>query len=273
MRIMARSARQLDLDLRETPRWGGRRAGAGRECGPSPRHAHRTRRPLASRFPCHATLKVKRGLPSLRSGRLVRELESSFAAACERGAFRLVHYSIQNDHLHAIVEATNASDLASGRPPGCGARRPLPPARASNSPGGTERARLRTAQRAAASGEAGACTAARGAARPRLVREVLLRMESKIPSGLFSASPACLATAHVAAQHRLAPSRARLARGGAGRAGELELRSRRAPRPSDMLVVVVLGEARVRPAHRFRYTVPNRSDVAEWASEFIVCAR
>jgi len=114
MRIMARSARQLDLDLRETPRWGGRRAGAGRKCGPNSRDPHRARAPLAARFPCHVTLKVRRGLPSMRSGRLVRELEHSFAAASERGRFRLVHYSIQNDHLHALVEATSQRDLASG---------------------------------------------------------------------------------------------------------------------------------------------------------------
>ena len=111
---MARRARQLDLDLRETPRWGGRRAGAGRKCGPSPRHQHRSRAPLAPRCPCHVTLKVRSGLPSLRTVRLVRELERSFAAACERGRFRLVHYSIQNDHVHAIVEATSARNLASG---------------------------------------------------------------------------------------------------------------------------------------------------------------
>jgi hypothetical protein len=59
-------------------------------------------------------LKVRRGIPSLRSGRLVRELERSFAAASDRGRFRLVQYSIQHDHLHAIVEATSARDLASG---------------------------------------------------------------------------------------------------------------------------------------------------------------
>jgi REP-associated tyrosine transposase len=111
---MARRARQLDLDLRETARWGGRRAGAGRKCGPSPRHEHRARAPLAARFPCHVTLKVRRGLPSLRTVRIVRELERSFAAACQRGRFRLVHYSIQSDHLHAIVEATSQRDLASG---------------------------------------------------------------------------------------------------------------------------------------------------------------
>ena len=111
---MARRVRQLDLDLRDAPRWGGRRAGAGRKCGPSPRHDHRARAPLAARFPCHVTLKVRRGLPSLRSVKLVRELERSFAAACDRGRFRVVHYSVQNDHLHAIVEATSQRDLASG---------------------------------------------------------------------------------------------------------------------------------------------------------------
>jgi REP element-mobilizing transposase RayT len=111
---MARRVRQLDLDLRELPRWGGRRAGAGRKCGPSPRHDHRARAALARCHPCHVTLKVRRGLPSLRSVRLVRELERSFAAACDRGRFRLVQYSIQSDHLHAIVEATSARDLACG---------------------------------------------------------------------------------------------------------------------------------------------------------------
>ena len=111
---MSRRTRQLDLDLRERARWGGRHAGAGRKPGPNARHAHRPRLPLAARFPCHITLKVRRGLPSLRTVRLVRELERSFAAACDRGRFRLVQYSIQNDHFHAIVEATNERDLASG---------------------------------------------------------------------------------------------------------------------------------------------------------------
>ena len=111
---MGRRVRQLEFDLRERARWGGRRAGAGRKCGPSPRHDHRARASLARCHPCHVTLKVRRGLPSLRSARLVQELERSFAAACERGCFRLIHYSIQNDHVHAIVEATSEHDLASG---------------------------------------------------------------------------------------------------------------------------------------------------------------
>jgi REP element-mobilizing transposase RayT len=46
--------------------------------------------------------------------KLVREMERSFAAACERGRFRVAHYSIQNDHAHLIVEATSNQALASG---------------------------------------------------------------------------------------------------------------------------------------------------------------
>jgi REP element-mobilizing transposase RayT len=111
---VARRIRQLEFDLRERARWGGRRAGAGRTCGPSPRHDHRVRERLAACSPCHVTLKVRRGIPSLRAVALVRELERSFAAACERNRFRLIQYSIQHDHLHAIVEATSERDLAAG---------------------------------------------------------------------------------------------------------------------------------------------------------------
>jgi REP element-mobilizing transposase RayT len=62
----------------------------------------------------HVTLKVRPGLPSLRAAALVRELRRSFGRACERRSFRLVHYSIQTDHVHAIVEASDESALAHG---------------------------------------------------------------------------------------------------------------------------------------------------------------
>jgi REP-associated tyrosine transposase len=114
MRKRIRSAEQLAFELRPAARWGGRRAGAGRKRGSNPRDPHRMRAPLAARFPCHVTLKVARGLPSLRTVKLVRELERSLAAACERGRFRVAHYAIQPDHVHLIVEAASQQDLASG---------------------------------------------------------------------------------------------------------------------------------------------------------------
>lgn len=111
---MAQRSRQLALELEEAPRWGGRRAGAGRKTGAVRRDAHRKRATLHRSHPCHVTLKIRRGVPSLRSKRFVAELEGSLRVACERGRFRVVHYSIQRDHLHAIVEAASARDLANG---------------------------------------------------------------------------------------------------------------------------------------------------------------
>jgi REP element-mobilizing transposase RayT len=93
---------------------GGRRPGAGRKPGPNPRVRHRSREAFPDRFPCHVTLKAVAGLPSLRRLAVVREVMRSFTAGAERGAFRLVEFSIQNDHLHAIVEAEGRGGLGRG---------------------------------------------------------------------------------------------------------------------------------------------------------------
>jgi REP element-mobilizing transposase RayT len=53
-------------------------------------------------------------LPSLRRQPVIAVLETTFRAACERGRFRLVHYSIQRDHLHLIVEADDHVELGNG---------------------------------------------------------------------------------------------------------------------------------------------------------------
>ncbi len=60
------------------------------------------------------TLKVRKDVPSLRSVRLVREVEATFARGCERGEFRLVHYSLQGDHAHLLVEAVDRHALGRG---------------------------------------------------------------------------------------------------------------------------------------------------------------
>jgi len=111
---MPRSPRQLELSLVTPNGWGGRRAGAGRKPQSGPRIPHLRRGAITRHTPCHLTLRVRRNVASLRSARLVRELERSFAEACERGTFRLVHYSIQRDHVHLIVEADDAAALGRG---------------------------------------------------------------------------------------------------------------------------------------------------------------
>lgn len=110
---MKRSS-QFELDLRPTPRWGGSRPGAGRKPGHRPRVWHRSRGSIAPRHPSHVTLRVRSDVPSLRTVRLVRELERSLRARTQREAFRVVHYSIQPDHIHMLVEATGAESLGRG---------------------------------------------------------------------------------------------------------------------------------------------------------------
>ncbi len=102
---------QLELDRHS---WGGRRPGAGRKPGPSPRVLHRSREKFARGLPCHVTLKVRPGVPSLRTVKLVDEVRRTFSKGCERGEFRLVHYSLQDDHAHLVVEAKDKHALGRG---------------------------------------------------------------------------------------------------------------------------------------------------------------
>ena len=53
-------------------------------------------------------------MPSLRTVSLVREVERTFARGCERAGFRIVHYTIQSNHVHVIVEAENRDALGRG---------------------------------------------------------------------------------------------------------------------------------------------------------------
>jgi len=102
------------LDYRKRTGHGGPRPGAGRPRGPRPRVLHREREAVPLDCPVHVTLRVRPNLISLRDIRLVREWRRSLAEACERGNFRVAHYSLQGDHAHLIVEAHGKFALACG---------------------------------------------------------------------------------------------------------------------------------------------------------------
>jgi len=110
---MPRRRKQLALQLPERPRWGGRRSGAGRKPGDNPGLPHRSR-PTFSSLPAHVTWKVRADVPSLRTARVVREVERSFSRGCARPGFRLVQYSLQNNHVHLVVEARTRVALGRG---------------------------------------------------------------------------------------------------------------------------------------------------------------
>ena len=75
---------------------------------------HRPRERIVARVPMHVTIRLRRGIPTLRQPRFVRRFRSSLAEACVRHGFRMVHYSIQRDHLHLLIEAHNNRSIACG---------------------------------------------------------------------------------------------------------------------------------------------------------------
>ena len=115
LQVRSRTPKQQSFDdHRMRSGRGGPRAGAGRK--PSGRICERKKR--RERFrgskPVHVTLRFREGLPRLRNRRLVGELRRSFGEACERGDFRLVHYSVQHNHVHLLVEAEDQAALGRG---------------------------------------------------------------------------------------------------------------------------------------------------------------
>ena len=59
-------------------------------------------------------MKVRKGLPGLRSRGGYAALRGAFAAGCERFGFRLTQYSVQRDHVHMMCEAKDRRALARG---------------------------------------------------------------------------------------------------------------------------------------------------------------
>jgi REP element-mobilizing transposase RayT len=66
-----------------------------------------------ARHPVLLTLRAAEGLRSLRSIPVFTAVRSSIAQVHEPG-FRVLHFSVQQDHVHAIVEANHRRALTSG---------------------------------------------------------------------------------------------------------------------------------------------------------------
>jgi REP element-mobilizing transposase RayT len=108
-----RGEKQQELNLYLGKR-GGARPHAGRPASPNPRIPHKSRDSFHKRYPCHVTLRVRRGLQSLRLGHVLRAIEETFRRGRAREDFRLVHYSIQGNHAHLVVEADGPEALGRG---------------------------------------------------------------------------------------------------------------------------------------------------------------
>lgn len=102
---------ELRLGSTEKPRRGGRRKNAGRKrADPDarPNVPHRKRPVHVGRHPVHVTMRLAKGVPKLRN-QLAREVFRRVLVKQTRRPysreFQVVHFSIQDDHVHLIVEA------------------------------------------------------------------------------------------------------------------------------------------------------------------------
>ena len=115
-------AKQLELAAVvrhvQPARWGGKRKGAGRKRVAARKCVEHRARPLhKARHPVHVTMRARAGLPSFRAQRVSGMLRGVlFGQRKRRYAkdFQVVEFSIQDNHLHMIVEASDKGTLRSG---------------------------------------------------------------------------------------------------------------------------------------------------------------
>ena len=99
--------KQMELKLQ---RRGGKRRGAGRKPkGDNAGVSHSRRPQFKARHPVHVTMRLLSGVGYLRGYSRRRAIEDALRQAKRRFGMRVVHYSIQGNHLHLIVEVEDPS--------------------------------------------------------------------------------------------------------------------------------------------------------------------
>jgi len=118
MTLSTRGRRSATLRQQQLPfgnTWGGQRPGAGRKPASGRKGVpHRARPAHSAAHPVHVTLRST--FRPLRSQHVFPTLCLAIKGATEREAsrFRILHFSVQRDHVHLIVEASDKRALSSG---------------------------------------------------------------------------------------------------------------------------------------------------------------
>src|SRR5262245_61557171 len=98
------------------PKHGGRRPNAGSKKQKEVRFvpSHAARPELSFKHPVHAMLRTLPSMPRLRRREGYEAIRAALLHFVEGADFRVVHISIQRNHLHLIVEAANKQALRKG---------------------------------------------------------------------------------------------------------------------------------------------------------------
>lgn len=94
---------------------GGARKNAGRKAAVHRKgfEVHGVRPDLNRNHPVHIVMRAKPNAPRFRQERISRAIRRRIASAARRG-FQIIHFSIQQNHLHLVVEAEDRKLLWRG---------------------------------------------------------------------------------------------------------------------------------------------------------------
>ncbi len=112
---MARERARKKHVQKELVYWGGKRKGAGRP--PKNKRSserHKQRPEIKARHPLHVTLRVEKIVGTLRRLSLYHAVRKALRSVLGRADFRVVDVSLQDGHVHLIVEADDKMALARG---------------------------------------------------------------------------------------------------------------------------------------------------------------
>jgi REP element-mobilizing transposase RayT len=90
---------------------GGRRKGAGRPCKKDSLHRHKSREDFNPKHPLHINIKLEKGLPTLRAKASFKLVKQAILKARQKG-LRIIHFSVQSNHLHLLIESDGKEKLA-----------------------------------------------------------------------------------------------------------------------------------------------------------------
>lgn len=110
---MRKSREPKQLEFKKTGGWGGKRRGAGRP-NRSGTPNHMARQKVDFKKPLHVTLKLKEGIHiTLRTSDMLVAFQQS-AEKARKHQLHVIHFSLESNHLHLIVECANNKALADG---------------------------------------------------------------------------------------------------------------------------------------------------------------
>ena len=113
-------ARPRKRHVRQEIRFGDRRGGKRRRKGGRPpkgsrsSERHKTRAAFRKSEPLHVVARVVDAVGQLRTRETYHAIRKALVTTFTRENFRVVHLSIQNTHLHLLVEADHRTALAKG---------------------------------------------------------------------------------------------------------------------------------------------------------------